>query len=114
MVNNRIVNGGSRECDHTRGLGAQRRSSAITVCHCCRDFLCSICGVTIDWFEGLCVTNPPAQWRYCAKDACVEAEAAYHALPVDEMIRHRGTGKKMTKPPRRGRRQPPTQSQARG
>jgi len=29
------------------------------------------------------------QWRYCAKYTCVEVEAAYHALPFDEMIRHR-------------------------
>jgi hypothetical protein len=65
------------------------RSTAITVCRGCRDYLCSICGVTIDWHEGLYVTNPVVQWRYCAKAACVEAEAAYHALPVDEMIRHR-------------------------
>jgi hypothetical protein len=66
------------------------RSSAVTVCRCCRDFLCSICGVTIKWYEGLGITNPIVQWRYCMKDACVKAEAAYHALPVDEMIQHRG------------------------
>lgn len=78
----------SHDCDHTRGM-ARRRSTALTVCHCCRDYLCSICGVTIAWHEGLCITNPAVQWRYCAKDACVEAEAAYHALPLDEMIRQR-------------------------
>jgi len=78
----------SRECDHTRGL-AQRRSTAVTVCRACRDYLCSICGVTIDWYDGLCVTNPPVQWRYCAKTACVAVEAAYHGLSFDEMIRHR-------------------------
>ena len=76
-------------CDHTRGISLRSRSSAITVCRCCRDYLCSICGVTIDWHEGLRVTNPPVQWRYCAKDACIEAEATYHVLPVEEMIRHR-------------------------
>ena len=80
----------SHECDHRRGMG-RRRSTAVTVCCCCRDFLCSICGVTIDWHEGLRLTNPGVQWRYCAKDACVEAEAAYHALPVCEMILHRDT-----------------------
>ena len=78
----------SSDCDHTRGM-ARSRSTAITVCRCCRDYLCSICGVTIDWHEGLYVTNPPVQWRYCAKGPCIEAEAAYHALPVDEMIRQR-------------------------
>lgn len=76
------------ECDHKRGR-PQHQSSAITICHHCRDFLCSICSATIEWYEGLCVANPGAQWRYCAKDTCVTAEAAYHALPVDEMIRHR-------------------------
>ena len=77
------------ECDHTRGLGL-KRNTAVTVCHGCRAYLCSLCGVTIDWHEGIYVTNPVVQWRYCAKAVCVEAEAAYHALPVDEMIRHRG------------------------
>jgi hypothetical protein len=82
------MNANSCECDHKRGRG-RRRSSAITVCRCCRDFLCSICGVTIDWHEGLCVANPGVQWRYCAKATCVEAEATYHELPIDQMIRHR-------------------------
>lgn len=90
ITRRRAQNAGERECDHTRGMPLHR-STAITVCRCCRDYLCSICGVTIDWHEGLHVTNPPVQWRYCAKGACIEAEAAYHALPVDEMIRHRGT-----------------------
>jgi hypothetical protein len=83
------MNGNSHECDHSRGT-PRHRSSALTICHHCRDFLCSICGVTIDWHEGLCVTNPGVQWRYCAKDTCVAAEGPYHALPVDEMIRYRG------------------------
>jgi hypothetical protein len=51
--------------------------------------VCSICGLTIAWYEGLRVTNPGVQWRYCAKDACVEAEAAYHALSVEAMTWHR-------------------------
>lgn len=76
------------ECDHTRGFG-KHRSSAITVCRNCRDYICSICGVTRDWHEQLYVTNPPLQWRYCAKPACVEVEATYHALTVDEMTRCR-------------------------
>ena len=78
----------SHKCDHRRGV-SQSRSSAITVCRCCRDFLCSICGITIEWYEGLCITNPVVQWRYCAKDACIKAEAAHHALPIDEMIQRR-------------------------
>jgi hypothetical protein len=82
------MNVNSHECDHRRG-SPRRRSSAITICHCCRDFLCSICGVTIEWYEGLCVANPGVQWRYCAKYACVEVEAAYHVLPFDEMIQCR-------------------------
>jgi hypothetical protein len=82
------MNVNSHECDHRRGKG-QRRSSAITVCHCCRDFLCSICGVMIEWYAELCITNPGVQWRYCVKNACVAAEATYHALPIDEMVRHR-------------------------
>lgn len=76
------------ECDHRRGT-VRSRSSAITICHCCRDFLCSICGVKIEWYEGLSITNPVVQWRYCAESACIKAEATYHALPVDEMIQHR-------------------------
>lgn len=76
------------ECDHTRGI-VRSRSTAITVCRGCRDYVCSICGVTIEWHAGLHVTNPVVQWRYCAKDACIEAEAAYHAVPVDAMIQHR-------------------------
>jgi len=52
--------------------------------------LCSICGVTIESYEGLGITNPVVQWRYCVKDACVKAETAYHALSVDEMIQRRG------------------------
>lgn len=75
-------------CDHTRGMG-RRRSSAITVCRNCRDFICSICGLTIEWYEGLCVTNPPVQWRYCEKPACVDVEAAYHGYSVAEMSEHR-------------------------
>jgi hypothetical protein len=77
-----------RECDHTRGTG-RMRSTAITVCRNCRDYLCSICGLTIEWHEGLYVTNPPVQWRYCAKPACVEVETAYHGHPVAEMAQHR-------------------------
>jgi hypothetical protein len=77
-----------RECDHTRGAG-RMRNTAITVCRNCRDYMCSICGFTIDWHEGLFVTNPPVQWRYCMKPACVEVEAAYHALTVDEMWQRR-------------------------
>jgi DNA-directed RNA polymerase subunit RPC12/RpoP len=72
------------ECDHRRGLG-RGRTSAITVCRSCRDYLCSTCGLTIEWREGLLVTNPVVQWRYCGKPACVEAEAAYHGLPLDVM-----------------------------
>ena len=44
----------SRACDHTRGM-ARSRSTALTVCHDCRDYLCSICGVTRDdphWLMG--------------------------------------------------------------
>jgi hypothetical protein len=78
----------SRECDHTRAM-FRNRGTAITVCRNCRDYLCSICGGTIDWHAGLYVTNPPVQWRYCAKGACIGAEAAYHNLPVEEMIRCR-------------------------
>ena len=77
-----------RECDHRRGVGS-RRSTAITVCRNCRDYVCSICGSTIEWHEGLCVTNPVVQWRYCGKLACVEAEAAYHGYPVAAMKQHR-------------------------
>jgi len=75
-------------CDHKRGR-IPRRSSAITVCQCCRDFLCSICGTSIEWHEGLGIANPAAKWRYCSKEACIKAEARYHGMPVDEMIRHR-------------------------
>ena len=82
--------GAGRECDHTRGAG-RARGTAITVCRNCRDFLCSTCGLTIAWHAGLYVTNPPVQWRYCVKPACVEAEAAYHGHPVDVMVRHRDT-----------------------
>lgn len=51
--------------------------------------MCSTCGVTLEWHDKLYVANPPAQWRYCAKDGCVEAEAAYHGFSVDEMTGHR-------------------------
>ena len=71
-------------CDHKRGMG-RSRSSAITVCRGCRDFLCSTCGVTIKWSAGLRTTNPLVQWRYCGKPACVEAEAQYHGVPADVM-----------------------------
>lgn len=71
-------------CDHTRGTG-RLQSTAVTVCHSCRDCLCSTCGVTIEWREGLRVTNPIVQWRYCDKPACVEAEALYHGVPLDVM-----------------------------
>jgi hypothetical protein len=78
------------------------RSSAITWCRNCRDFLCSICGLTIEWYEGLRVTNPPVQWRYCEKPACVEVEAAYHGYPIDEMMQHRNALRaKRLQPPRR-------------
>ncbi len=82
------MNNHPHACDHQRGR-LRNLSSAVTVCHHCRDFLCSICGVTIDWHEGLCVANPGVQWRFCTKDTCVTTEAAYHVLPVDEMIRCR-------------------------
>ena len=77
-----------RTCDHTRGMG-HVRSTATTVCRNCRDFVCSICGCTIAWHEGLHVTNQPVQWRYCAKPACLEVEAVYHGHPVAEMVQHR-------------------------
>lgn len=77
-----------RECTHTRGTG-RMQSTAITVCRNCRCFLCSTCGLTIAWHEGLRVTNPPVQWRYCAKPSCIEVEAAYHGHPVAEMTQHR-------------------------
>lgn len=83
------MNASSCECNHQRGT-ARHRSSAVTICCGCRDFLCSICGVTIEWHEGLGITNPGVQWRYCARDACIKAEAAYHGLPLDEMIQRRG------------------------
>ena len=76
------------ECDHKRGMGRER-GSAITVCCNCRDFLCSMCGITIEWHEGLRVTNPPVQWRYCAKPACLEVEAQYHGHSVAVMAQHR-------------------------
>lgn len=78
----------SRECDHMRGT-ARSRSSAITVCCNCRDYLCSICGLTIEWHAGIFVTNPPVQWRYCAKPTCVEVEALYHGYPVAELEQYR-------------------------
>ena len=77
-------------CDHTRGMGS-RRSTAITVCRSCRDYVCSTCGLTIEWHAKLCVTNPPVQWRYCAKPSCLEVEARYHGHPVDVMAQHRST-----------------------
>lgn len=73
-----------------RGKG-RRQSSAITVCRNCRDYVSSICGLTIEWYEGLCVTNPVVQWRYCGKSACIQAEAAYHGYPVALMEQHRST-----------------------
>jgi hypothetical protein len=65
------------------------RSTAITICRCCRDYLCSICGDTIAWHEGLHVTNPVVQWRHCGKPACLEAEAAYHGHSIEVMKEHR-------------------------
>jgi hypothetical protein len=65
------------------------RSTAITVCSNCRDYLCSICGLTIEWHAGLYVTNLPVQWRYCVKPACVEVEALYHGHPVAELAQQR-------------------------
>lgn len=76
------------ECDHTRGIG-RTLSSAITICRCCRDYLCSICGGTIVWYEGLRVTNPIVQWRYCGKPTCLEAEGTYHGHPIDMMAQYR-------------------------
>ena len=76
-------------CDHTRGTRLIGWASAITVCHSCRDYVCSTCGLTIGWHAGLLVANPVVRWRYCGKPACVEAEAAYHGYSVAEMIRHR-------------------------
>ena len=79
-----------RACDHKRGDGMWGdRRTAISVCRSCRDYVCSTCGLTLEWHEGLLVTNPPVQWRYCAKPACLEVEAAYHGHPVAEMAKHR-------------------------
>ena len=79
-----------RACDHTRGTG-RMRNTAITVCRNCRDYLCSICGLTIAWHAELYVTNPPVQWRYCEKPACVKVEAEYHGHPAAVMLQHRDT-----------------------
>lgn len=79
-----------RECDHTRGTDYMQRT-AITVCRNCRDFICAICGLTIEGHEKLYVTNPPMQWRYCVKPACLEVEAAYHGHSIEEMAKHRLT-----------------------
>lgn len=83
-------------CKHVSNSGA----SAITVCQRCRDYLCSICGGTIVWHDDLRVSNPGAQWRYCEKPACVEAEAAYHGFSVTEMTQYRAAlrVKRMQKP----------------
>lgn len=77
-----------KPCDHKRRAG-DGRVSALTICQSCRDFLCSLCGVTVEWRAGLCCANPGAQWRYCAKPACIRAEAEYHDLAFDDMIERR-------------------------
>lgn len=76
------------ECDHKRGEG-RGRNSAITVCRNCRDYICSICGLTIEWYEGLRVTNLVVQWRYCSKPACLEAEGTYHGHSIAAMAQYR-------------------------
>lgn len=85
-----VSDGDGRACDHTRGTGSMR-GTAITVCRSCRDYVCSTCGLTIAWHEGLRVTNPPVQWRYCARPTCLAVEAAYHGCSLAEMALHRST-----------------------
>ncbi len=64
------------------GVSHERR-----VCPCyapaCRNFLCATCGVAAPWHKRLMIVNPTIAGRFCAD--CVDVEAAYHGLSIEEM-----------------------------
>ena len=57
------------------------------VCQChaptCTNYLCAVCGVAVPWHKNLMIANPTIAGRFC--DGCVDVEAAYHDLSVEEM-----------------------------
>ncbi len=57
------------------------------VCQCyaptCSNYLCAVCGVAVPWRENLMIANPTISGRFC--DGCVDVEATYHGLSVEEM-----------------------------
>jgi hypothetical protein len=42
-----------------------------------------VCGVAVPWRKDLMIANPTIAGRFC--DGCVDVEAAYHGLSVEEM-----------------------------
>jgi hypothetical protein len=42
-----------------------------------------VCGVAVPWHKNLMIANPTIAGRFC--DGCVDVEAAYHGLSVEEM-----------------------------
>lgn len=62
------------------------------VCQCyappCVNYLCAVCGVAVPWHKDLMIANPSIAGRFC--NGCVDVEAAYHGLSVEEMHACRG------------------------
>lgn len=59
----------------------------LRVCQCyaptCTNYLCAVCGVAVAWHKNLMIVNPTISGRFC--NDCVNIEAAYHGLSVEEM-----------------------------
>lgn len=72
--------------DACRGRG-DAPPHELRVCQCyaptCTRYLCAVCGVAVPWHENLMIANPTISGRFC--DECVNVEAAYHGLSVEEM-----------------------------
>jgi hypothetical protein len=84
------------------------------VCQChapmCTNYLCAVCGVAVPWHKNLMIANPTIAGRFC--NDCVDVEAAYHGLDVEEMhaCRARLRTKRIARSPHRtlGNSAPPT------
>ena len=74
-------------CGDVDGGGGNAPPHESRVCQCyaptCTNYLCAVCGTAVPWHRDLMIANPTISGRFCA--SCVDIEAAYHNLSVEEM-----------------------------
>lgn len=74
-------------CGKDIGDGDEAPAHERRVCQCyapaCTNYLCAVCGVIVAWRRDLMIVNPTISGRFCT--SCVDVEAAYHGLSIEEM-----------------------------